>query len=163
MPITKADKVGQQSAKSKKYQRSREAFKKQQALIPLPNSDLQFLKNIFDEGRFQLSRSQQVATATISTITPPNGQTFYYLGGVIDVQHLTGTTSIQLENDGNIRERHRYVAIDDSRIDLGLKFDSLIGDGTKAYTLTTVQSGNAVVDGSIWGYFANTPSSQGGM
>ncbi len=138
--------------------KNRLAFKEQQLNIPLPNSDLQYLKNVHDEGRFQISRSQISTTGTICSITPPNGTTFYYLGGVYHVNQISGTTRIELQNDGTIREQHRFTAtVDTSAFKLGLDYDSLIGDGSKAYTLEGSIATTAVIDGTIWGYFANTP------
>ncbi len=164
VPITKADVLGQKSARARKDQRLREEFKKQQLTIPLPNSDLQFLKNVHDEGRFQIAQANSSATGTIVSIVPPTAITFYFLGAVFNTQISSGTATFNLENDGTRRERHTFQGNGTAHsFKFGLDFDSMVGDGIKAYTVTWVESATASVNATLWGYFASTPTTSGVM
>ena len=159
VPITKPDVVGQKSARARKDQRLREEFKKQQLTIPPPNSNLQYLKNVHDEGRFQIDQSARSTTGTLASIVAPAGMTFYYLGGVWDAKTTNANVTIFLRNDGVTVESHSNQIVPSQIFGtLGLQFDSMIGDGTRAYTLEVTFTGTGSARGTIFGYFASTPT-----
>ena len=160
VPITKADVVGQKSTRARADQKRRAEFKKQQATIPLPNSDLQFIKNIHDEGRFVLVQGARTTDGTVCSIIPANGTTFYLLGASTSMEVITGTGKANLERNGELREKHIAIGNNtNTSFNFGLRFDSMIGNGTKAYTIEfTEGAGNVKINATLYGYFANTPT-----
>ena len=132
-------------------------------------SDIEFLKTLADRGRLAFGSGSLVNTGTIASITPLNGETFYFLGGSWQFDMgITAGGSIQLRNNGVVREEVSSQSGLEVLMTNGVwvvKFDSLIGNGVKTYDLlftrdTTVLTVNA----SMYGYIlpSETLSSRGG-
>ncbi len=124
------------------------------------NSDIQFIKNVHDELRFQIQVDVLQALGDEVVITPPNGTTFYFLGASVSYEVVSGTATIGLFNDEVARDR--VLLIGDNTNDyvkIALQFDSLIGNGAREYKLRMEPisiGADITATGTIWGYFANS-------
>ena len=141
-------------------------FKEQQSEIPLPQSDLQYLKNVHDEGRFVHTANQQAtSTQVLAQIIPPEGTTFYFLGGFCRSSVAAGSTfrlrtvingvTTNLENVFSSLTTGPYV--------FDLPFGSIVGNGVNAWQIHFTDSGSDTGNAALWGYFANTPIKGGGI
>ena len=62
-------------------------------------------------------------------------------------------------NDITSRENIVVASTGNTSFHFMLKSDSLVGDGSKAYSMTyTENAGGGEGHASIWGYFQNTPT-----
>ena len=160
VPISKAAVVGQKSARARKDQRARAEFKRQQSTIPLPTSDLQYLKNIHDQGRFVHTGNQQAnQTQVLATIIPPEGTTFYFLGGFCRSSIAAGSTfRLRVVIDGVTTVLENvFSSLTTGTYVFDLPFGSVVGNGVNAWEIHFTDSGNDTGNAAIWGYFADTP------
>ena len=146
-----------------KFKRSIPEFSKFEA--SKTNTDLQFMKDLADRGKFRTREGSRSDSGTVASFTPNQGETFYFLGGTW-VFNTDGGGSVRLLNDGVVRERQNADTVNQTRGNWNLEGDSLIGNNSKAYTIELVnESGSSACSGSIFGYVeqSETLSSRGGM
>ncbi len=132
-------------------------------------SDIEFFKILADRGRMVFSTDNtQASTGSFAAIIPNNGETFYFIGGAWELAaEIDSAATIELRNDGISRESVSVLTDLVAREERGawqLKFDSLIGDGSKTYDILMTETTNPVVaSANIYGYIlpSETLSSRG--
>ena len=161
--------LGQSLTKFPNIRRSKPEFEKGVA-EKAAGSDIEFFKTLADRGRLVFSTDNtQSSTGTFGAITPQNGETFYFLGGSWQIElGLVSSGELDLRNDGIVRES---ISFANSNVDFresnglwALKFDSLIGNGTRTYDMLFTETEAAIVaNASIFGYIlpSETLSSRG--
>ncbi len=122
--------------------------------IPSTLPDLAFLRRLSIEGRlrfFQANGSDDI------TITPNEGETFFFLGAIYSHNEAANTTIFTITNDGNVREIITAIALNTgagpSIFQSALKMDSLVGNGTKTFTITANRDSAEM---SAFGWVENT-------
>ena len=161
VPIGKG--IGKNLRESEDF-KARLAFKESQLQVSIPNNQIQYLKNLSDTNRLVIGHgSATQAQTVVTTITPPNGSTFYLLGAVVnqvDTDAALDNVVNLIKRGVDIVESKRLVGNVPS-VKFELQFDRLIGDGVLQYAiLIDNQAGNGEVDGTIWGFIEETSALQ---
>ena len=92
--------------------------------------DLTFLRHLSVLGRLRYNSDSGVSTLTL---TPPTGETLFIFNGIF-TSGAAGATTFTIKNDGTTRISFLIPANGFQQTDL---FDSLVGDGTKAFTVAS--------------------------
>ena len=108
--------------------------------------DLSFLRHLSVLGRLRYNRG---SGATTITLTPPTGETLFFYGGLFGSGAAAAST-FTIKNNGITRAAFVIAASDFKQVDL---VDSLVGDGTKTFTVT---GSNAAGSFNIFTWVENT-------
>ena len=110
----------------------------------------QWLHDLFLNGNF-VSRINTGLTPIVQFV-PPKNKTFWFLAARV-VNTTNASHQVSLQNDGV--EVDRIIAGRDSTNSFKLPVDTLVGDGTKAYSLQNL-TGVGDLFGIIIGYLEDT-------
>ena len=112
--------------------------------------DITFLRQLSVQGRLRFF--QQDLTADPISIVPPTGETFFFYRAQVFNRSTTNSTVI-ISNDGIDRWNQILLSVS-FPVTWTIDFiDSLVGDGTKAFTMTSSAS---LVRASLFGWVENT-------
>ena len=119
--------------------------------------DIAFLRQLSVQGRLRYFFATSTGTGAnedVLTITPPSGETFFFITARYDV--LSDRT-IQLLNDGEVREQYAIFPLINSFVISNIKMDSLVGDGTKSIIVRRVSTGaSGDLTVNLMGWVENT-------
>ncbi len=113
--------------------------------------DLPFLRQLAIQGRMRYLQGERSDDGIITSLTPANGETFFFLRGNFSAATGSGAR-VDIVNDGNVRLTARTVLNVTKDLDIGI--DSLVGDGIKVFSLTN--TGNTQLTASLVGWVENT-------
>jgi len=118
--------------------------------------DVTFLRKLSIEGRL---RYFQGLGETPITITPAQGETFFFRSAIYSANDANVTT-FTMTNDGQVRE---VVVLPirssgSTNIHSSIGMDSLVGNGSKTFTITTSE---ATANVSVFGWVENTSRIRG--
>ena len=126
------------------------------------NSDLEFLKQLADQGRLVTATGSRTTTGTLAEIIPQNGETFYLIDAQYNFDSSSALATIELRNDGTVKS---IITSPGTPIVgfFAVKFDSLVGNGVKQYDVLVTDVGTTTADVTINGYLlpSETVSSRG--
>ena len=109
--------------------------------------DIAFLRQLSVQGRLRYFRGSGVSAISI---TPTVGETLFIYQITLNNQNTTLSTTFTITNDGIIREAQLLTTT--TAIQLNF-FDSLVGDGTKAFTAVANRAEGSI---SLLGWVENT-------
>ena len=109
--------------------------------------DVAFLRQLSVQGRLRYFRGSGVSAISI---TPTVGETLFIYQITLNNQNTTLSTTFTITNDGIVREAQLLTTT--TAIQLNF-FDSLVGDGTKAFTAVANRAEGSI---SLLGWVENT-------
>ena len=109
--------------------------------------DIAFLRQLSVQGRLRYFRGSGVSAISI---TPAVGETLFIYQITLNNQNTTLSTTFTITNDGIVREAQLLTTT--TAIQLNF-FDSLVGDGTKAFTAVANRAEGSI---SLLGWVENT-------
>ena len=109
--------------------------------------DIAFLRQLSVQGRLRYFRGSGVSAISI---TPTVGETLFIYQITLNNQNTTLSTTFTITNDGIVREAQLLTTT--TAIQLNF-FDSLVGDGTKAFTAVANRAEGSI---SLLGWVENT-------
>ena len=116
--------------------------------------DIAFLRQLSIQGRMRYFQGTGTSGGgTPITITPTIGETLFIAGGSWSGGG-TGGITIEVQNDGNIREQAFVVTNRNSNGVFSFGVDSLVGNAVKQFTVTASNVSTSVFN--IWGWIENT-------
>ncbi len=133
--------------------------RKVNTLFDQPLGDSQFFQKLADEGRLVIVNNQKNNPSTVVEVIPNQGETFYLMSALFNINSANINT-IELRNGDTVRETINTLADTVERGNFQLPFDSLIGDGTKSYSIewTVEGAGSNTVDATLIGYIKPSPT-----
>ncbi len=124
---------------------------KNQFRIDTSLGDLAFLRSLAVQGRLRYFFGSSIGAGTPISIVPPDGETLFIYRFTVGAS--TGSVTLHtISNDGNVRLQLVTDTDATSLIEVTY-FDSLVGDGIKAFTIANA-SNNA--SASAFGWVENT-------
>jgi len=115
--------------------------------------DLAFLRKLSIQGRLRFFQDSGFSTSI--TITPPDGETFFFYKATAKTTTNDANT-LSVVNDGNTRYSNTLGSI--TAVPTEINFiDSLVGNGTKTFVVATTDDGNL----SVFGWVENTSRIRG--
>ena len=124
----------------------------EQFRIPTDLPDLTFLRALSVQGRLVFLQGELTGTAQ-ADITPPTGQTFFFFKGYFLNRSTANQSDLEIQNDGNVRWAARLLAGNNNIEEISF-MDSLVGNGTKTFTISHINTG--IMQFSIYGWNENT-------
>ncbi len=109
--------------------------------------DIAFLRQLSVQGRLRYFRGSGVSAISI---TPAVGETLFIYQITLNNQNTTLSTTFTIQNNGITREAQLLTTT--TAIQLNF-FDSLVGDGTKAFTAVANRAEGSI---SLLGWVENT-------
>ncbi len=115
--------------------------------------DLAFLRQLSIQGRLRYFQGTSAGAATLITITPTEGETFFLYKIVASSTFGTQTAIFDIINDGQTRLSFGANTTGSTAREIDI-LDSLVGDGIK--TITVVASSTNTMRASAFGWIENT-------
>ena len=118
--------------------------------IPADLPDIAFLRRLSIQGRMRYFQGADTSAGDIITVTPTQGETFFILHATMSSTNATARA--QVINDGNVRADVLFLGNSNYNFQIGI--DSLVGNGVKTITLTSLTAGT--YRGNLVGWVENT-------
>ena len=122
--------------------------------IPTDLPDIAFMRRLSIQGRMRYFQGQVSGAGDIVSFTPANGETFFFLTASVNAE--TVSADIEVLNDGMSRWLQNVHSAVVNLYSINIGIDSLVGDGSKAYSITSDGFGGALTNASMIGWVENT-------